>query len=41
VPEYNFSTYCLKKFDLIKVGRVRFKVREIVSAFYVEESAKN
>ena len=34
VPDYNFATYRLKKYDLIKVGRVRFKVREIVSPIY-------
>lgn len=41
VPEYSFATYRLKKFDLIKVGRVRFKVREIVSPIYLEENARN
>lgn len=29
-----FSAYRLKKNDLFKLGRVRFKVREIVSPFY-------
>lgn len=30
----NISAYRLKKNDLFKLGRVRFKVREIVSPFY-------
>lgn len=41
VPEYSFCTFRLKKFDMLKVGRVRFKIREIVSATYNVENAKN
>jgi SRSO17 transposase len=32
--EYNFACYRLRKNDMIKVGRVRFKIREIVSPIY-------
>ena len=31
----------LKKNDLFKVGRVRFKVREIVTPFYEYETGQN
>jgi hypothetical protein len=41
LPDFNFPTIRLKKFDLFKVGRVRFKVREIVSPFYREENRIN
>jgi hypothetical protein len=40
-PDFNFPTIRLKKFDLFKVGRVRFKVREIVSPYYREENRLN
>ena len=38
VPEFEFPTYRLKLFDLFKVGRIRFKVREIVNQFYQIEN---
>lgn len=39
--DFDFPAQRLKKFDLFKVGRVRFKVREIVSAYYKEENVQN
>lgn len=41
VKEYNFATIRLKKNDLIKIGRIRFKIKEIVSPIYVEENARS
>lgn len=35
-PEMDFPCYRIMKDDLLKVGRVRFKVREIVSPVYRE-----
>ena len=32
--DFEFPAYRLKKNDLFKVGRVRFKVREVVSPIY-------
>lgn len=32
--EMSFPCYRLKKKDLIKVGRVRFKIRDIMSPMY-------
>ena len=40
VPEYVFATYRLKLHDVIKIGRVRFRVREIVTRQYTEDHSK-
>lgn len=37
VSEYVFPTYRLRLHDVIKIGRVRFRVREIVSRQYNED----
>lgn len=41
IKEINQSAVRLKKFDLFKVGRVRFRVREIVTPFYAQENRTN
>jgi hypothetical protein len=33
-PEFDFPCYKLRRRDLIKVGRVRFKIRDIMSPAY-------
>ena len=39
--DFTFATHRLRKHDVIKMGRVRFRVREIVSPFYQAENEKN
>lgn len=36
--QFDFPAQKLKKFDLFKVGRVRFKIREIESDYYRQEN---
>lgn len=36
-PEMEFACFKLKKRDLIKVGRVRFKIRDIMSPVYSQQ----
>ena len=33
-PEFEFPCYKIKKNDLVKVGRVRFKIRDLMSPAY-------
>jgi len=40
-PELEFPAYRLKKRDLIKVGRVRFKIRDIMSPIYKEIQSRD
>lgn len=40
-PELEFPAYRLKKRDLIKVGRVRFKIRDIMSPVYKEIQSRD
>ena len=37
IPQFNFATVKLEKGDVIKIGRVRFLVKEIVSPIYKAE----
>lgn len=37
-PEMDFPCYKLRRRDLIKVGRVRFKIRDIMSSVYQEKN---
>jgi len=41
VSEFTFPTFRLRRADVIKLGRVRFKIREIVSPTYDAENARN
>jgi hypothetical protein len=41
LPQYKFATIKLQLGDVIKIGRVRFKVREIVSPIYTNEQAQH
>jgi hypothetical protein len=38
--DFDFPAHKLSKNDLFKVGRVRFKIREIVSNHYLQENSK-
>ena len=35
-PEFEFPCYKMRKNDLVKVGRVRFKIRDLMSPVYSE-----